>query len=71
MRSPPGANFLTRPMTRPATSPPRCMKLSMKGVKPMQTCLGLGAGIIGLWSCVGLELVLVLELGFRAEIRFL
>ena len=38
--------------------------------------LGVGAGVIGLWSCVGLELVLVLELllvlvlelelGFRA-----
>ena len=27
------------PMTRPATSPPICMKLSMKGVRPMQTLI--------------------------------
>ena len=27
------------PMTRPASSPPMCMKLSTKGVRPMQTCL--------------------------------
>ena len=30
------------PMTRPASSPPMCMKLSTKGVRPMQTCLVLG-----------------------------
>ena len=32
------------PMTRPAISPPMCMKLSTKGVRPMQTCLELRRG---------------------------
>ena len=33
------------PMTRPASRPPMCMKLSTKGVRPMQTCLELGRGV--------------------------
>ena len=31
--------------------------------------LGVGAGVIGLWSCVGLELVLVLELLLVLELE--